>query len=373
MAKTIKGNLEKDPSYKAQITNTYKLFSLDIRQQINEQLKCLDMRVEVQAAIVAEIQDFFRRRAEVELEYSRSLEKLSRSLTLRHKAEKQKREQWHLFSSNLCWEHLLSATRKESRDRAILSEIFANTLTSRFGEIVEDVHRMYKRCREIGMESHEELLKVLHELHASMKTYHAYHSDERQMESKLRLLEAQKTKLEQSAPAEKLQRLKKYRLIVKDLQKRQSKYNDAKLKSLKARNDYLLCMDAANAAVQKYYVDDLPDLIDWQIIEDELRPESAHLDAKDNPLLGYPWKTVRPLNCHKCTDVEFGVMEVLNTVNGLERAGKREKHILGIIVAATILRIQVRFEYRTDIYKMRYGMQLSLLAQQKIKQEGTKK
>ncbi|XP_022236700.1 SLIT-ROBO Rho GTPase-activating protein 1-like, partial [Limulus polyphemus] len=173
-----------------------------------------------------------------------------------------RREQWHLFSSNTCWESLLSSTRKESRDRAILSEIYANTLTSRFGQIIEDVQRMYKRCREVGVESHEELLKVLHELHTSMKTYHAYHSEERQMESKIKILESQKSKLEQSISSEKIQRLKKYNLIVKDLQKRQSKYNDSKLKSLKARNDYVLCLDAANAVVQKYYVDDLPDLID---------------------------------------------------------------------------------------------------------------
>ncbi|XP_076369729.1 SLIT-ROBO Rho GTPase-activating protein 1-like isoform X2 [Tachypleus tridentatus] len=235
---------------------------MDIRQHINEQLKCLDVRVEVQAAIVAEIQEFFRRRAEVELEYSRSLEKLVKSLTLRHKAEKQKREQWHLFSSNTCWENLLSTTRKESRDRAVLSEIYANALTSRFGQIIEDVERMYKRCRQVGVESHEELLKLLYELHTSMKTYHAYHSEERQMESKIKILESQKSKLEQSVSSEKIQRLKKYNLIVKDLQKRQSKYNDSKLKSLKARNEYLLCLDAANAVVHKYYVDNIPDLID---------------------------------------------------------------------------------------------------------------
>ncbi len=34
------------------------------------------------------------------------------------------------------------------------------------------------------------------------------------------------------------------------------------MKALKARNEYLLCLDAANAAIHKYYVEDLPDLID---------------------------------------------------------------------------------------------------------------
>ena len=69
---------------------TFVFLFLDIRQQLNEQLKCLDVRVETQVSLVAEIQDYFRRRAEVELEYSKSLEKLAKGLLLRHKAEKQK-------------------------------------------------------------------------------------------------------------------------------------------------------------------------------------------------------------------------------------------------------------------------------------------
>ena len=41
------------------------------------------------------------------------------------------------------------------------------------------------QCREIGFEIHEEILKVLHELHTAMKTNHTYQSEFRQAESKL--------------------------------------------------------------------------------------------------------------------------------------------------------------------------------------------
>ena len=47
-----------------------------------------------------------------------------------------------------------------------------------------------------------------------------------------------------------------------DVLQRKNKYTDARIKALKAKNEYILCMDAANAAVQKYFVDDLSDLID---------------------------------------------------------------------------------------------------------------
>lgn len=37
---------------------------------------------------------------------------------------------------------------------------------------------------------------------------------------------------------------------------------DAKLKALKARNEYILSMDSANAAIHKYFVEDLSDIVD---------------------------------------------------------------------------------------------------------------
>ena len=68
---------------------TLNLFS-DLRFQLQEQLKSLDGRVETQVALTSELQDFFRRRAEVELEYSRSLDKLAKTLAFRQKELKTK-------------------------------------------------------------------------------------------------------------------------------------------------------------------------------------------------------------------------------------------------------------------------------------------
>lgn len=62
----------------------------DIRLQLGEQLRCLDTRMDSQVALVAELQDYFRRRAEVELDYSKGLDKLAKGLALRHREQKQK-------------------------------------------------------------------------------------------------------------------------------------------------------------------------------------------------------------------------------------------------------------------------------------------
>ena len=59
-----------------------------MRQILNEQLRCLDSRLEMHLAMVLELQDFYKRRAEVEMEYSRNLDKLVKIAMARHKDEK---------------------------------------------------------------------------------------------------------------------------------------------------------------------------------------------------------------------------------------------------------------------------------------------
>lgn len=68
--------------------------------------------------------------------------------------------------------------------------------------------------------------------------------------------------MQQNVPVEKREKHKKFRLIEKEYAKRKNKYEEARVKATRARNEYLLCMDAANSSIQKYFVDDLSDLID---------------------------------------------------------------------------------------------------------------
>ena len=46
------------------------------------------------------------------------------------------------------------------------------------------------------------------------------------------------------------------------LLQRKNKYTDARLKALKAKNEYQLCLEASNTTIHKYFVEDLSDLID---------------------------------------------------------------------------------------------------------------
>lgn len=52
-------------------------FVAEIRAQLTEQMKCLDQQCELRVQLLQDLQDFFRKKAEIEMDYSRNLEKLA--------------------------------------------------------------------------------------------------------------------------------------------------------------------------------------------------------------------------------------------------------------------------------------------------------
>lgn len=55
----------------------FPFVSPEIRAQLVEQQKCLDQQTEMRVQLLQDLQDFFRKKAEIEMEYSRNLEKLA--------------------------------------------------------------------------------------------------------------------------------------------------------------------------------------------------------------------------------------------------------------------------------------------------------
>lgn len=48
-----------------------------MRTQLVEQQRCLEQQTEMRVQLLQDLQDFFRKKAEIEMEYSRNLEKLA--------------------------------------------------------------------------------------------------------------------------------------------------------------------------------------------------------------------------------------------------------------------------------------------------------
>uniref|UniRef100_A0A665VYX2 SLIT-ROBO Rho GTPase activating protein 2a n=1 Tax=Echeneis naucrates TaxID=173247 RepID=A0A665VYX2_ECHNA len=266
-----------------EIVAEYETQVKEIRAQLVEQLKCLDQQCELRVQLLQDLQDFFRKKAEIEMDYSRNLEKLAERFLTKTRSTKDhllKKEQSILSPVN-CWNLLLLQVKRESRDHATLSDLYLNNIIPRFAQISEDSGRLFKKSKEVGVQLQEDMMKVLNELYTVMKTYHMYNTDSINAESKLKEAEKQEEKqmgrsgrqddrqtprspdtLASIKTDEKPVRRSSVKKIEKMKEKRQAKYTENRLKAIKARNEYLLALEATNSCVFKYYIHDLSDIID---------------------------------------------------------------------------------------------------------------
>uniref|UniRef100_A0A6Q2Z8J6 SLIT-ROBO Rho GTPase activating protein 1b n=1 Tax=Esox lucius TaxID=8010 RepID=A0A6Q2Z8J6_ESOLU len=247
--------------------------STNVRAQLVEQQRCLEQQTEMRVQLLQDLQDFFRKKAEIETEYSRNLEKLAERFMAKTRSTKD-HQHWELVTPCLgnvtcpCLQ-----VRRESKDHATLSDLYLNNVITRLTHISDDSARLLKRSKEITFQLQEDLMKLLNELYTVMKTYHMYHTETLSAETKLRDAERQ-VGVGKGGPGggveplfgmrieERHQRRNAARKMEKMREKRKAKYSENKLKSLKARNEYLLTMEATNSCVFKYYIHDLPDIID---------------------------------------------------------------------------------------------------------------
>uniref|UniRef100_A0A670K6U1 Rho GTPase activating protein 4 n=1 Tax=Podarcis muralis TaxID=64176 RepID=A0A670K6U1_PODMU len=260
-----------------QILNTLLCSSLsEMRWQMGEQVRGLDSQAESRQQLLQDVADFLRRKAEVEQEYSRGLEKLSERFSAKIRGSKEHqnfRKDQNLPSPLNCWYTILNQTRQASRDHGALSEIYTGHLALRLVHISEDVGRLARKSKEMEQQMQDELLKAISELQMAMKSYQTYRIDCLNAEAKLREAERQEEKRgggRHSDPGgspggaglDKAPRRTSLKKVERLLEKRQSKFMESKLKCAKARNDYLLSLHAANAAISNYYVRDVADLLD---------------------------------------------------------------------------------------------------------------
>nr|XP_005497118.3 SLIT-ROBO Rho GTPase-activating protein 2B [Zonotrichia albicollis] len=145
----------------------------EIRAQLVEQLKCLDQQCELRVQLLQDLQDFFRKKAEIEMDYSRNLEKLAERFLAKTRSTKdqQFKKDQNVLSPVNCWNLLLNQVKRESRDHTTLSDIYLNNIIPRFVQVSEDSGRLFKKSKEVGLQLQEDLMKVLNELYTVNQTH----------------------------------------------------------------------------------------------------------------------------------------------------------------------------------------------------------
>uniref|UniRef100_A0A2K6ENK6 Rho GTPase activating protein 4 n=1 Tax=Propithecus coquereli TaxID=379532 RepID=A0A2K6ENK6_PROCO len=161
------GKLRRERGLQAEYETQVK----EMRWQLSEQLRCLELQGELRRELLQELAEFMRRRAEVELEYSRGLDKLAERFSSRggrlggsSREHQSFRKEPSLLSPLHCWAVLLQQTRQQSRESAALSEVLAGPLAQRLSHIAEDVGRIMRKSKDLEQQLQDELMEVVSEL-----------------------------------------------------------------------------------------------------------------------------------------------------------------------------------------------------------------
>ncbi|XP_061550946.1 SLIT-ROBO Rho GTPase-activating protein 3-like isoform X4 [Phycodurus eques] len=260
----------------------------EVRCQLVEQLKVMDVQLEQKSQHLHDFADYLRRRSEIESEYSRSLEKLAERFTNRIK-----RKEASGHSVAQMWLALLSHTRRESKDHNQLSDDCSAFLIRPLYRCLEYTQRLAKKSKDICTQLQDGLLKA-------WRTYSHYHADYLCADSKLK--EAEKQEEKQKQHGKKMERL---------IEKRQGKAQDIYLKCSKARNDYLLNLAAANASMNKYYLRDISTLMDCADV-------GYHLS------LGRAMRAYLSGRRQVQQNLSFGLQLLQDSVSGLDQGRDRD-------------------------------------------------
>ncbi|XP_061551036.1 SLIT-ROBO Rho GTPase-activating protein 3-like isoform X14 [Phycodurus eques] len=172
----------------------------EVRCQLVEQLKVMDVQLEQKSQHLHDFADYLRRRSEIESEYSRSLEKLAERFTNRIK-----RKEASGHSVAQMWLALLSHTRRESKDHNQLSDDCSAFLIRPLYRCLEYTQRLAKKSKDICTQLQDGLLKVTAALQTAWRTYSHYHADYLCADSKLK--EAEKQEEKQKQHGKKMERL----------------------------------------------------------------------------------------------------------------------------------------------------------------------
>ncbi|XP_067399272.1 rho GTPase-activating protein 4 isoform X2 [Emydura macquarii macquarii] len=241
----------------------YEAQAKELRCQLGEQLRGLDAQAEARQQLLQDLGEFLRRKAELELEYSRGLEKLSERFSARLRGAKEHpRNELDLPSPLRCWRLVLKQTRQAGRDHGALSDIYAGPLTLRLAHLSEDVGRLAKKSKELAQEMQDELLTMISELQTGQNAENKLRDAERQEEKRGARQPPEPGGAAGGTGLDKLPRRTSLRKGERLLEKRQARVVAAQQSCTMARNEYLLHLGSTNAALSSYYLRDVADLLD---------------------------------------------------------------------------------------------------------------
>ncbi|CAB4019309.1 SLIT-ROBO Rho GTPase-activating 1-like [Paramuricea clavata] len=228
----------------------------EVHKQLGEQLKSYDARTESKLSVLADYQEFYKRLGEVELEYARNLDKVAERFQDKLRQKLQRKDKMNTVD---IFSRILQDLKSRAKIRSFMASRVSENMANRFATIIEDVQRVNKKCRETSVTLQEEFMKQLNDLNERVRRYHMMQTDSKLAESKLKSAESAQQKLQAPRKRASVKRAKNADKLREKCHKR---YTETKLKAMRARNEYILSLEATNAFVKKYFDQDIYDILE---------------------------------------------------------------------------------------------------------------
>uniref|UniRef100_A0A8C4PZ89 Rho-GAP domain-containing protein n=1 Tax=Eptatretus burgeri TaxID=7764 RepID=A0A8C4PZ89_EPTBU len=115
----------------------------EVRVQFAERLHTIDQQTENRLHLLQEVQEFLKRRAELETDYARNLDRLVDRFYGRLRPNTSCEQVQALPAT--CWQLMLSQVRREGRDHAKLGELYSSDVVLRLSQLVDDTNRLSRK------------------------------------------------------------------------------------------------------------------------------------------------------------------------------------------------------------------------------------
>ncbi|GBM92086.1 F-BAR and double SH3 domains protein 2 [Araneus ventricosus] len=225
----------------------------------NEQLVKIQMKHQQDSDFLDDIRNFSKMRAVIEKDYAQALLKLATTHLQKKGPSGPEMKPKDGDSHNTVygvWKTLLDETEKIAKARLAATEVYQQQVSEGAKSLRLYKLQCAKKCFENVKKMHEEIQTCVTEIDKSKKLYF----EEEHMAHEAR---------EKAHDADEKLKRKKGRIFqsISSLQKNSAKFSFRReacdIQATKARNDYVLALIAANAHQNKFYENDLPELVQY--------------------------------------------------------------------------------------------------------------
>ena len=241
---------------------------VEAKTHLNEQLKIIDNHVSQHLTTCGDMAEFLRRKAEMDLDYSRKLEKLTDQYMSKVTAGSgAKSSACSMNGYQQCFYSMLNISKQSCLDISNESQLTTEYIMAHLNRVTSILKSVYEQCREPLQKTHGEFTILSGQLTNFLKAYQQAHANFRQENSKFEAAISEQDKLKSaSAQDAKAKNVSKLKAAEKKRVKCQIKRDEAFSLLNRKRNDYLLVLQAMNYFLLDIFSNCAPQAIDAMFV-----------------------------------------------------------------------------------------------------------